>query len=152
MSRSVEWSSDDEDVATVSPSGLVTFVGVGTANITASLSGNALVYDTVPVETVSSPPNIYTIEISPLTNYVLEGSATTFNAHLYLDGVLQPDAFVFTLIPNSVPSNRYVFSVIDGNSFSVKNVEMYLLDDLEVQCVSGANSKTISISLKGGWV
>lgn len=45
----VEWSSDNEEVATVDDNGVVTPVGVGTANITASVEGR---YSTSPAKSV----------------------------------------------------------------------------------------------------
>lgn len=151
VSRTVEWSSDDETIATVSSTGLITFVGEGTATIRAGLDDNANVYEDVPIETVIVTPNVYTIEISPNQNYVLEDDTKIFTVSLYLDGVLQGDTFVFTLIPNTVPSVNYTFTAIDGNSFSIKNIDKFLTDVISVQCVSGIHSRTIDFDLRGAW-
>ena len=58
---SVAWSSDDEDVATVSPEGLITAVAKGTANITAKV-GN--VSATVVVTVVLPEGGVESIEIN----------------------------------------------------------------------------------------
>jgi len=151
VDRNVTWSSDDEAVATVSSSGLVTFISSGTANITATLQDNADVYGSISVETLLVPATEYTVQISPDSNYILEGSSKTFTVTLYLNSVAQPDAFSFSLNPNTVPSANYNFTVIDGNSFSIENVKMFLTDTLDVECTSGATVKTFSFKLQGGW-
>jgi len=151
VTRDITWSSDDTDIATTSSSGLVTFVAEGTANITATLTDNANVYDTVGVETLLVPALDYVVSVSPSKNYVLEGDTDIFTVNLYLDGVLQVDTFVFTVVPNTVPSSNYTYALIDGNNFSIKNNEMFLTDTLNIQCVSGIHSKTIEFNLLGGW-
>ncbi|MCC7132626.1 MAG: Ig-like domain-containing protein, partial [Gemmatimonadales bacterium] len=54
-SASVAWSSSSTGVATVSQTGLVTAAGVGTATITASLTGQSNIQATAAV-TVNAPP------------------------------------------------------------------------------------------------
>lgn len=58
---SVAWSSDDEDVATVSPEGLITAVAKGTANITAKVGS---VSATVVVTVVLPEGGVESIEIN----------------------------------------------------------------------------------------
>jgi len=151
VARDVVWSSDDDDIVTVSATGLVTFVGLGVAQVCATLTDNSTVQTCSSVETLAIAANEYVIKITPTTNYILEDDEGTFVVNLYLDGVLQADEFVFTIVPSDVPSDNYTFTVIDGNTFKIENDEMFLTDTLDVRCVSGLNSNTFSFRLRGAW-
>ncbi len=67
-SNSVEWSSDKDEVATVSPIGLVTAGSKGSATITATSTVNNSVKATINVtvtEQVAPPPTLASLTISP---------------------------------------------------------------------------------------
>ena len=59
-----EWSSDDLEVATVDMTGLVTAVGAGTANITATVDGVSS--DPVMVLVSEPPPVVNTVTVGPV--------------------------------------------------------------------------------------
>lgn len=149
--RTLSWESSDEDIASVDSNGLVTFVGVGACTITCTIENNSLFYDTCTATTSATPVSDYQIVVSPTTNYILEGSIQEFDVYLYKNGVIQADAFVFSLDANAVPSANYIYAVTDPNVFSVENIERFLTDKLEVTCTSGAYSKVIEIYLRGKW-
>lgn len=151
VDRTFSWSSSDETIATVDSNGLVSFISDGTCVITCYLKDNQSVYDTCDITVTSLPVSEYQVVISPLKNYVLESSTETFNVTLYMNNVPQPDTFVFNLSSGTIPSNNYVFTVIDGNNFSIENVEKFLLDVLTIECVSGIHSKSFEINLRGLW-
>lgn len=147
----VTWSSDDTDIATVSSTGLVTFVSAGTASVCATLAGNSNIQTCETVTATVAPASEYVIQISPSENFVLESQSETFTATLYLNGVAQADTFSFVLQPNTVPSDNYVYTAIDGNNFKIENVEMFLGDTLDVQCTSGIHVRTFNFTLRGAW-
>ena len=149
VTRSVTWVSSNISVATVNATGLVTFVGLGSATITCSLLGNDSVSDTCSVSVVSGVVSNYQVVITPDTNFILQGETQIYNCKLYLNGSLQSDVFTFTLGATTIPSTSYLFTVIDGNNFSVKNIKKDLSDTLTITCTSGANSRVIDILLKG---
>jgi len=151
VSRNVTWSSSDENIATVDSNGLVSFIADGTCVITCSLEDNNTVYDTSNVTVTALPVSEYQVVVSPLKNYVLEGSTETFNVTLYLNNVAQPDAFVFTMDDRNVPSDNYVFTAIDGNNFSIQNTEKFLTDILTVDCTSGIHNRILEFNLRGMW-
>lgn len=151
VSRNLVWSSSNTTVATVDASGNVTFVSDGTATITCKLENNDVINDTCAVTVTSVPTDVYQVVISPSDNYVLEGLTATWSVYLYKNGVQQADTFTFALNANTVPSTNYIYTEIDGNSFSIQNVEMFLTDVLEVTCTSGIYNRTLSISLRGAW-
>lgn len=151
ISRTVDWSSDDESVATVDSSGTVTFVSNGSANITASLGNNSSVYDVCSVIVSATPQNVYQVIYSPNKTTVFEGENETWSFNIYKDGVIQADTFTFSLNPNSVPSTKYVFIAIDGHSFVIQNLEKHFGDYLTVTATSGVHSVSINITLSGNW-
>ncbi len=72
------WGSDEQNVATVSASGLVTAVGTGTATITASsgsVSGSATVSVSVPVSTINVTPSSQSVSASSGTPFCLQAIA-----------------------------------------------------------------------------
>ncbi len=72
------WASDNVLVATVDDSGLVTPVGAGTANITASSGLITSDSSVITVASVSAPmPTLTAINISPATANLTVGDATT---------------------------------------------------------------------------
>jgi hypothetical protein len=151
VSRTVTWSSNYTDIATVNSSGLVTFIAEGTATITASLANNSSVSDTCSVVVGVSPVDIYQLRVSPSTNQILEGATQVWTAYLYKNNVQQADVVTFSLDPNTVPADHYTYLVMSDNSFGISNLEMFLTDTLDVTATSGIYSVVISISLRGAW-
>ena len=151
VSRNVTWASSNTSIATVSSSGLVTFVATGTATITAKLENNSTVTTTCTATVVGSLVDNYVVIASPDKNYVLESQEQTWLVYLYKNGTQQSDAFTFSLDSNGIPSSNYTYTVLGSNSFKIKNNKRYLGDVLEVSCVSGIYSKNITINLRGAW-
>lgn len=151
VSRTLVWASSNTAIATVSSSGLVTFVATGSCTITCSLQNNASVFDTCGVTVGASPVDTYTIVATPSTNYILEGLETTWTVYLYKNNVQQADVITFVLDANTVPSSYYTYTVLGANSFKVKNIKKFLTDTLDVTCTSGIHSRILSIDLKGAW-
>lgn len=151
VEKSLSWSSSDVKIATVDSNGLVTFVSEGSCTITCSIANNSYVFDTCVISVTVAPVNEYQVVISPNQNYVLETDTKVFSASLYLNGAIQADTFSFVLNSGTVPSENYEFNVIDGNNFSIYNIEKYLDDVLTVQCTSGIHIKNFEIELRGMW-
>lgn len=151
VTRSLVWSSSDATKATVSSSGLVTFVATGSCVITASILENSSISDTCAVTVGASPVDNYQVIVSPTSNYLLEGTNQTYTVYLHKNGTQQANTFVFVLDANTVPLVNYTYSVLGSNSFKVTNITKFLTDVLEVTCTSGAYSKVVSISLRGAW-
>lgn len=149
---SLTWSSNKTNVATVDSTGVVTAVGNGSCVITCSMTDNELLFDTCALTVSSSVLDNFEIIINPSKNYILEGDTQIFNVLLYKNSVAQPDVFVFDLLSsNTVPASKFNLVFIDGNNFSIENLGKYLTSSLPIKCVSGANEKTINISLRGMW-
>lgn len=79
----VEWSSDDEDVATVS-NGRVTAVGAGEATITAA-AGDSADTCSVTVEEPAAEPKVTGITVTPATLDLTVGDTETLSAEVAAD-------------------------------------------------------------------
>src|SRR5258706_6273863 len=151
VSRSVTWSSNDETIATVDQTGLVTFVAEGIASIKVILAGNDGVFASCDVEVTSTPVDTYQIIVSPTTNYLLEGDEAIWSTVLYKNNMVQTDGFTYSLNPRTVPDNHYLYEVLTPQEFKVHNYQMFLTDYLEVTATSGIYSIVIQINLREPW-
>ena len=151
VSASVLWTTSDATIATVDTNGLVTFIAAGSCTITCTLGTNPSIFTGSNITVSSIPVSDYNVIISPEDTYILEGDIQVFGCYLYLNSIQQSDAFTFTVANNNVPTANYIFTSLSNNTFSIANKAMYLYSTLDISCVSGIYSKTLSISLKGGW-
>jgi hypothetical protein len=151
VTRTLEWSSSDTAIATVSTAGLVTLLSLGNCTITAQLEDNSLVVDTCVITVTNTPAVNSDVTITPDKNYILEGSLRVYTVYLYENDVVQGDTFTITCNPNSVPTSSYSFLQTDGNHFTVSNILRDVESYLTITCTAGANVKTIDIYLRGAW-
>lgn len=150
--KELEYSSSAGSIASVSGSGgLVNLLSSGEAIITVEMSDNSLVTGSVLVQVSGSVLASYDIRIIPLDRYIYEGETTTFTAYAYSNGSPLADVFTFTVANDDVPQENYTLLSISGNSFSVKNNELYLDNPLEVSIASGSGSISIDLELRGAW-
>jgi len=150
--KDMAYTTSSSSIATVSGSGgLVTLIAAGSATITVSLDDNTDVNTDVSVVVSASTIGTYDIRVDPAELRIFEDETATFTVYNYFNGVVQSGSFVFTIANNNIPTANYTFSTIDGNSFSVKNDEMYLDDPLSIVATSGSNIKTINLMLRGAW-
>ena len=75
----VTWTSDDEDVATVDDTGLVTAVAVGVATITATSDFDPTVAGTATI-TVVPVPAVVSVTVAPATAQIVEGATAQLTA------------------------------------------------------------------------
>lgn len=147
--KSLTWSSDNQNVAKIDEStGLLTMIGIGGCEIMCAITDNPAVFDTIIVTCSGAPVLDYEVVITPDKNYILQSDTQIYDVRLWLNGIVQSNTFGFTLNTNTVPAANYVYSVIDGNHFSIKNIKMFLTDSINVNCVSGGFSKSIDINLR----
>ena len=151
ISKNVLWTSSDTTKLVVDSNGTLTPVGVGGATVRCQLSDNPNVFDECIVNITSTTVNNYSITLTPNVDYVYEGEAQSFSVSLMLNGIQQPDVFVFALNTNGIPYTNFQYNVLSGNSFWINNLKRYEGNQLVVTATSGSHSMQIPIRLKGGW-
>lgn len=141
--------SGDDTIATVSGSGGVVLIGDGDVNLFVYMEDNISASAVCPVVVTGSSVTPYEIRVSPANTTVLEGTTTTFSVFGYIGSNVQAEVYTFTADTN-VPGANYTLTTTD-NSFSVRNIDMYLAAPLIISATSGSYSKDISIDLRGAW-
>jgi len=134
--RDIDWETSNSKIATVSTSGLVSLVASGSCAITATIEDNP-VSGSCLITVGGSPVVNSEIRITPLQNYILEGSTQAYTAYLYENDIVQADAITVTCSENSVPATSYTFSQTGANAFSISNILRDVSSYLTIQCVSG---------------
>ena len=96
------WSSDDNDVATVDSTGLVSAVGAGMAEITARTEETTS--EPVTVTVAEPPPVVDRVTVSPSTASIEEGETRRFTARAYASDnqVIPGKSFMWTSSRTSV--------------------------------------------------
>jgi hypothetical protein len=151
VTRTVAWSSSNTAKATVNTSGLVHLVALGESTITCTLQNNTTVTDTITASVVEAPADAYQILVTPNINTILEGDTQQFEVKLWLNGVEQVDEFLFSFPNDDVPVSSYTYTRVDGNTFTVKNLEKYPGVLLVIRCTSGVHVLDFGIELRGAW-
>ena len=75
------WSSDDNEVATVDSTGLITAVAAGTANITST--AEEVTSEPVKITVAEPPPVVDRVTVEPTTASIEEGETQQFSATVY---------------------------------------------------------------------
>ena len=154
VNRNLVWSSSNTRIATItSGSGLLSLLTSGSCLISAQIENNDSAIATCPVTVSASPTSNSYISITPNLNYILEGATRTYSVYLYTDGVQKANIFTFSCSGSNVPSTSYVFTPINGNSFSVTNNLRNDSSYLPVIC-SGSilGAYEFDIYLRGAWL
>jgi len=146
----LSWSSSNSEIVSVDEDGNIELLALGTATITCTLGNNNTIIDSISVTVTNSKTDTFEVKITPDLSGLNEGDARTFTVKLYKNDVETSEVFTFTKT-GLVPSTNYTFTVIDGNSFMIRNNLAYYNASLVINCVSGMHSRDLSIDLNGGW-
>ncbi len=150
--RAIEWTSDNEEAATVSDEGLVTAVAVGTAEIKASAIDGSGVYGSCVITVVTEPVEPTWEEVTDATS-LKEGDVIVIyydDASKELDGMSNTST-VYGIASDysNNPTGAYPLTLVAGSnsgSFALKNGSDYLVWE------SGNSLQTTSaISEKSSW-
>jgi trimeric autotransporter adhesin len=128
ITSQVTWASDAVGVATVSSSGLVTVLGPGSANISASLSG---VNSAMVSVTIIPGPALSSITVTPTSPVSLAAiTSQQFTATgMYADGITA--------------------DITNNATWMSSNVNVVIFTDPGVLTVAGTGNATITASLAG---
>lgn len=150
-SQSVNWTSSNTSVATVSNSGVVTAKGAGDATITATSTIDPTKSDTCTVHITNTTPTITSVSLSESTLNLIEGAQHTLTATV--NGTNNPPSTV-----SWESSNTSVATVSDGVVSALSSGTTTITatstfdQDKSASCtvnVSTSSSETITFSEKG---
>jgi len=134
-------SSESEDYGGI--------IYLATATIRCTLNNNEDVYDEITVYVTNDLDDNYEVKITPDVTLIYEGDTQSYTCYLMKNGVETADKFTF--VASVAPSDNYILTTIDDNTFTVKNVEKYVDDELIITCTSGTHTETLDITLRGDW-
>jgi predicted SpoU family rRNA methylase len=149
--KDITYSTSASSIATISASGVISFISAGSVVISGYMTDNIAVNGSAIINVSASGVSTYEIRISPTDDIIYENETETYSVYLFINGVQQANAFVFTIADNNVPIADYAISVLGNNSFSVTNNKFYLSDPLIINCTSGSYSKQLELHLRGAW-
>lgn len=122
ISENITWSSSDENIATVDGNGLVTTIADGSVVITATMINNSNVSDSINITVASSIIDDIVYSVSPDIDGILLTDTKIFTVAKLNNGVEEVETFTFSVDGSTTAnSGDYEFTIIDGNSFSIKN-------------------------------
>lgn len=101
--------------------------------------------------TSGSDIGVYDVVVNPIQNYILESGSVVFDVRYYSGSVIQSGSFVFSVSGSSVPTNNYLFTHVDDNSFRIDNIERYSDHSLDILCDGINGSRVLSLDLRGDW-
>ena len=151
VTKDVLWSTSNPSIVAVSSGGIISLLAEGSVTITCSMQDNSSISDTIIITvTDSSAPSVET-RILPNEKIILQSQTQVYTVYKYIDNVVQADTFNFTT--SGIASSKYEFTVISGNSFSVRNIQKDDSNQLTVLCTNlvDATTATIQITLGGLW-
>lgn len=149
----IKWESDNKDICEVDSEGNIELKAVGQCKIMASFNNNKNVSDSIDINVVENINDVYDVVITPIdykyTNEILQGDTVTYECKLYKNSIELNDTFEF-VIDTDISYSNYIFNVIDGNKFYVKNIRQSK-GKLVINCISGEHMQEYIIKLKGSW-
>ena len=109
--------------------------------------------DNIAINELPSPPTVENqgIVLTPEVKRITLGETVEFSIYNYINSVEQPDTF--TISVKNVPTSYYKLNIIDGNRFSIQNLQQYNSNPLTLECVDNETGNKIEriIWLGGSW-
>lgn len=141
------YSSSDENVATISTTGEVTILGLGTVTFNVSMASDNTVNDSIDVVILEDVVNNYTytlISTSQPDTEIIINQTKTFTTRKYNNGSPVAQSFTFSVVGDV---SAYQLTVIDGNNCSVKALKSGMV--IELKAVDDSdNSKVVSKEIR----
>ena len=117
----ITWSSLDESVATVSSTGLITGVAVGTTTITARLNPQTSIDITIDI--VTNTVNVESFSITPDDRRIGFGQSENYQGVYYINGIDQGDTSL--TITDLTQGSGYTFTASGNRDFTITNNNNY---------------------------
>ena len=145
VQRDINWTSSDNTLVTIDYSGRMEIIGTtGTVTITASLSGNNNVTDSIQIviEDIAQP--IKEIRVSPMITKLAQGNSIVFQTGVYENDILQPD--LVSISPSGATMEHYDIELVGNNSYRLVCKSLSTIP-LMLTFQSGVLSKQLVIDL-----
>ena len=84
-------------------------------------------------------------EIAPNITTILQTQEQTYTVYKYVGTTQQVDTF--TITASGIPSQYYTLTIVDGNTFKVKNNQRYAGGNLTVTCTNNITSAVTTIDI-----
>lgn len=100
---------------------------------------------------VNTPENATFIGLIPPDTYLSQNESYIFKCFSFNGSQQLDEPFIFEVMDNDIPENRYTFDIINDNSFSITNFKKYATEPLKIQCTNSVtqDSKVFSFILGG---
>lgn len=149
--KTVTWSSSDEDKVSIDDDGNIELLAVGTSTIRCAISDNTDIYDEITITVSATLPVSKYLIFNPNIDNIKQGITETFTVYKYVDNVQAVDTFTITAA--GISTDYYTLTVLSGNSFSIENIKVNYDTNLVVTCVSNVDSTTdtLTLEMKGVW-
>ncbi len=144
------WSTSNSNAVSIDEDGNITLCTIGSATITCMLGANSDAVDSIVITVADTKTDVFDIRVTPNLSGIDEGDARTIVVKLYRNDVETAEVFTFEKI-GSVPSVNYSFTVINGNSFLIRNNQAYYVSPLIIRCTSGTHVYDFTVDLNGAW-
>jgi len=123
----LNFTSSNNLIATVSNTGLVSFLSVGNVNISCKLDNDNLIQDSIEIEIVEEEQHNYTAEINGSIS-IIKTYSSTYTCTFKDNGIAITDSSVFYLTGDDGVSETLLASIISqdsvGNSCVVKGLNL----------------------------
>lgn len=144
------WSSSNANVVSIDEDGNIELLAIGSATIACMLGANSDAVDSIVITVADVKADVFDIRVTPNLSGLNEGDARTIVVKLYQNDVETAEVFTFEKI-GSVPSVSFSLSIIDGNSFMIRNNQAYYVSPLIIRCTSGIHTYDFTVDLNGVW-
>ena len=120
VEEEIVWSSDNTEIANITPDGSFSLNGVGKCMFTGVMKNKESVSVKVPVVVEEVLSDFYTTVLSPTTEYIKLNQTEEYSVYEYNNGVMTDTKFDIQCL--DVPKRNYRFET-DGNNFSITNLK-----------------------------
>jgi len=144
---SLTFASSNTGICTVNSNGLVTATSnIGSCNITAKLTSDNTVLDTITVNVIEVPQDNITYELLGNAD-IIKNYSQNYIAKKYNNGILVEGAeFTFSIIPGTTPINAYTLNIIDADQCSITaNLVTY---NIMLRVTDNSNGEFVEKSIK----
>lgn len=119
--KPVKYTSSNELICTISDTGEITGVAVGSTTVRIEMENNANVFTDVNIVVADIIPDNISYDVSPDGLTVFRRADNTYTVQKLNNNVEESEIFTITMVSNTLESGRFEFELIGNNGFRLKN-------------------------------